>query len=66
MADITMCTSLNWPKREECYRTKANQSPLQSWSDFEYTCNEDSGFCDFIAYVKNTRDFSHGMNLHTK
>ena len=54
MADITMCTSLNCPKREECYRTKANQSPLQSWSNFEYTCNEDSGFCDFIKY-KNER-----------
>ena len=54
MADITMCTGLNCPKREECYRTKANPSPLQSWSNFEYTCNEDSGFCDFIIY-KNER-----------
>ena len=54
MPDITMCSSENCPYREECYRTKANQSPLQSWSNFEYTCNEDSGFCDFIKY-KNER-----------
>ena len=56
MADITMCTGLNCPKREECYRTKANQSPLQSWSNFEYTCNEDSGFCDFIKCSNERSD----------
>lgn len=48
MPDITMCASENCPEREECYRTQAKPSKLQSWSNFEYTCNEESGFCDFI------------------
>ena len=50
IADITMCSSENCPYKEKCYRTKANPSNFQSWSNFEYTCNEDSGFEDFIKY----------------
>ena len=48
MADITICASENCPEREECYKAQAKPSKLQSWSNFEYTCNEESGFCDFI------------------
>ena len=48
MADITMCTSQNCPMMEECYRARARPSKYQSWSNFEYTCNENSGFEDFI------------------
>ena len=48
MPDITMCTSENCPYRDECYRVRAKPSIFQSWSNFEYTCNENSGFEDFI------------------
>ena len=48
IADITMCTSINCPERDNCYRAQAKPSVMQSWSNFEYRCNEDSGFCDFI------------------
>ena len=50
IADITMCTSENCEMREKCYRVRAKPSEYQSWSNFEYTCNEDSGFEDFIKY----------------
>ena len=50
IADITMCTSEKCPYKEKCYRTKAKPSNFQSWSNFEYTCNENSGFKDFIKY----------------
>ena len=55
MSDITMCASENCPKREKCYRAMAKASEYQSWSNFEYTCNENSGFDDFIA-VKHFSD----------
>ena len=48
MADITMCTSENCPYRDECYRVRAKPVEYQSWSNYEYTCNENSGFEDFI------------------
>ena len=34
---------------DRCYRVRAKPSKYQSWSNFEYTCNEDSGFEDFIS-----------------
>ena len=48
IADITMCSSENCPEREYCYRVQNKPSETQSWSNFEYTCNENSGFEDFI------------------
>ena len=54
IADITMCTSENCPYRDECYRVRAKPGKYQSWSNFEYTCNENSGFEDFIQYVKKS------------
>lgn len=53
MADITMCTSNNCPMRASCYRIKAKADEYaQSWSNFEYTCNENSGYPDYISIVK--------------
>ena len=49
MSDITMCASENCPEREKCYRAMAKASEYQSWSNFEYTCNENSGFENFIS-----------------
>ena len=48
IADITMCTSESCTYRDECYRVRAKPSEYQSWSNFEYTCNENSGFEDFM------------------
>lgn len=48
MADITMCTSENCPVRSTCYRQRAKTSQYQSWCNFEYTCNINSGFNDYI------------------
>ena len=52
MPDITMCTSSKCPERKNCYRSTAKPGELQSWSNFEYTCNEDNGFTDFIKNEK--------------
>lgn len=48
MSDITMCSSINCTKRDNCYRATAKASKWQSWSNFECTCNENNGFEDFI------------------
>lgn len=49
MPDITMCSSINCPMREICYRVKAMPEKLQSWSNnYEYSCNEDNGFENYI------------------
>ena len=53
--DITMCSSETCSERERCYRAMAKPSEYQSWSNFEYTCNENSGFEDFIP-VKHFSD----------
>ena len=49
MADITMCISENCPYKDKCYRANTKPSIFQSWSNFEYTCNENSGFENFIV-----------------
>lgn len=55
MSDITTCSSINCPERDNCYRATAKTSKWQSWSNFEYTCNKESGFADFIPNLKQTR-----------
>lgn len=50
IADITMCTSQDCPMKDKCYRTQAKASNYQSWNNFEYVCNENSGFDDYIKY----------------
>lgn len=47
--DATMCSSENCPIRNECSRNITNRNEeSQNWNNFEYTCNEDSGFEDFV------------------
>lgn len=48
MPDISMCSSDNCPMKDKCYRSTATASKYQSWSNFEYTCNENNGYADFI------------------
>lgn len=51
MADITMCSSKNCLMKDSCYRAQAQtNSKHQSYYNFEYECNEDSGFDSFIRY----------------
>lgn len=45
---MTMCTSTECPMRKECYRSNAD-GDSQKYYNYEYTCNENSGFCDFIS-----------------
>lgn len=53
MPDITMCSSCNCPEKNNCYRSTAEPDTLQSWSNFEYVCNEENGFSYFM--VNNLR-----------
>ena len=56
MPDITMCSSKECPMRSSCYRTRAKPDKLQSWTNFEYFCNENSGFNEYIPWNKNFED----------
>ena len=49
--NITKCSSENCPMRDRCYRAQAPDSVWQSWCNFEYTCNEESGFDEFVIWL---------------
>ena len=55
MPDITMCTSETCDMKEFYYRVIAKPDKLQSYSNFEYTCNEDNGFEYFMSNYKGRR-----------
>ena len=46
---MTMCTSTECPMRKDCYRAYSGSEDQQDYFNFEYTCNENSGFSDFIS-----------------
>lgn len=48
MPDLTLCSSNECPVKDTCYRAQATPDKLQSYSNFEYTCNEDNGFVYYI------------------
>lgn len=49
MPDITLCSSLHCPVKNDCFRATAKpNSARQSYCNFKYTCHEDNGFVDFI------------------
>ena len=50
MPDITMCTSNGCPVKDSCYRAQATPDELQSYSNLEYTCNENDGFSYYIPF----------------
>ena len=56
MSDITMCASQNCPEWDKCYRAQAKPDKYQSWSNFEYVCNESSGFQDYIPCPKEKKN----------
>lgn len=53
MNDITLCTSENCTYKHMCYRSKCDNPNrfYQSYANFEYTCNETSGFNSFIPII---------------
>ena len=51
--DLTLCTSTECPQRETCLRAQGKPEPrYQSYSNFEYFCNKNSGFADYIPTVE--------------
>lgn len=48
MADVTKCSSIDCPVRKQCHRYMSKPSAKQIYSNFEYECNENTGFCNFI------------------
>ena len=46
---MTMCTSTECPMKKECYRANSNTNEHQDCFNYEYGCNENSGFEDFIS-----------------
>ena len=45
---MTMCTSTECPVREECYRADFDSDDRQDYFNYEYSCNDNSGFSDFV------------------
>ena len=46
MPDISMCFNEECPKKEDCYRAKAEPNPLwQSYTSFTFTIAEGNVFC---------------------
>lgn len=43
------CTNAKCPIREECYRAVSDDDNHKNRFNYEYTCNECSGFSDFIS-----------------
>ena len=55
--DITMCSSITCPIRADCLRTRTASNKInQSWIDFGYTCNENSGFANYIARISRKNE----------
>lgn len=54
---MTACTSTECPMKKECYRANSNTNEHQDCFNYEYGCNENSGFEDFVS-VKWYRKYS--------
>ena len=42
--DITMCTAVNCPRNNRCYRFMAKPEKLQSYADFSEVCYENKSY----------------------
>ena len=51
MTNLTLCSSTECPVKNVCYRSQAQPKKSQSYYDFCYTCNEDTGFVCYIPCV---------------
>lgn len=52
MSDITKCLTEDCPMAKTCYRVQIKDKENQSYNEFGYCCNKDSGFCDFIKITE--------------
>jgi hypothetical protein len=50
MADITICTAKECPKKENCYRYYATPDEQQSYADFSNHCNPEKGYSEYIVF----------------
>lgn len=50
MTNITICCNGNCPMRNLCLRAVLSSNTVQSYYDFGYTCNIDTGFEDYIPF----------------
>ena len=48
---MTMCTSVECPMRKECSRADSGSGNCQDYFNYEYSCNENSGFDDFCKNI---------------
>ena len=65
MFNITMCSSNNCPKMDTCYRIQKECNPLSStYYNFEYTCNANNGFQDYILFTKEKNNESNKEGLY--
>ena len=55
---MTTCTGTECPMRQECYKAISDNDKSQDRFNYEYGCNEYSGFGDFVSaklyQTKNT------------
>lgn len=64
MADITMCEGTNCPKKDTCYRHRANVNPFrQSW--FTEPPLDKSGDCASYWPIKDSSHLRR-LNIQTK
>lgn len=61
MADITKCTSSKCPIRASCYRVKAENGVMQSWTNFEFVCNENNNYSAYIG--ENDKNINKMSNI---
>lgn len=57
MEDVLVCTSEHCEYKEKCKRANPDYSKYNSrvFYNFEYTCNENSGFCDYISILNKKK-----------
>lgn len=53
MGDLVMCTSYECPMRKSCRRHSGISASNSQYYNFEYSCNENSGFADYMTLKIN-------------
>lgn len=51
MPDIAMCANSMCPKKEHCYRYKAEPKRYQSYASFKYVMTDNGAICDGFAPI---------------
>lgn len=46
---MTTCTSIKCPVKEVCYRSISDNDNCQARFNYEYTCNDYTGFPDYVS-----------------